>query len=63
MFELIKKVAKYSKHERIMRVIEIAVKGDNATPYEECELMIIQFIRQHNGEIDEIIESRKTNPL
>ena len=51
MLELVKKIANYSKTERIQRLIEISVKGQNADPFEAMESMMIQFIREQNGEI------------
>ena len=54
MKAIIEKVKKLSKSERILRLIAISVKGNNALPYELIELELIQFIRENNGEIDEV---------
>ena len=59
MLEIVKRIAKYSKTERIQRLIEISVKGENATAFEQMECMMIQFIRQENGEIDEVKKNRE----
>lgn len=63
MKELLIKVGKYSYKERITRLIEIGVKGNNATPLEFLELTIIQGIRETNGEIDAVRRSRENEPL
>jgi len=54
MLELIKRIAGYGKTERIQRLIEISVRGENATPFEVMETTMIQFIREQNGEIAEV---------
>lgn len=54
MLELLKRIAIYSKTERIQRLIEISVKGANADSFEQMECMMIQFIREQNGEIAEV---------
>jgi len=59
MLELVKKIANYSKTERIQRLIEISVKSENATTIEQMEHMIIQFIREQNGEIVEVKKMNK----
>jgi len=59
MLELVKKIANYSKTERIQRLIEISVKGQNADPFEAMESMMIQFIREQNGEIAEVKRMNK----
>ena len=59
MLELIKRIANYSKTERIQRLIEISVKGENASPFEQMECMMIQFIREQNGEIAEVKRMNK----
>jgi len=56
--DLINKIANYSKHERIIRLIEISVKA-NPTLLEQMEVATIQTIRQVNGEIDEVIKQRE----
>ena len=61
MKELIQKVANYSKVDRIKRVIEISVKGQNDNPFEMIELSMIQAIRETNGECDEVRNSRENN--
>ena len=61
MKELIKKVSSYSKVERIKRVIEISVKGENVNPFEMIELSIIEAIRESNGECDEVRKSREND--
>jgi hypothetical protein len=61
MKELIQKVANYSKVERIKRIIEISVKGENANPFEMIELSMIQAIRESNGECDEVRKSREND--
>ena len=53
MKELIKRIAGYSKTERLQRLITIGVK-DNPNPFEIIEQQMIQLIRQENGEIDEV---------
>lgn len=62
MTELIKKVGGYSKTERIKRLIEIAVKSENASPTEMLEHSLIQAIRETNGECDEVRKSRENDP-
>jgi len=59
MLELVKKIANYSKTERIQRLIEISIKGQNADPFEAMESMMIQFIREQNGEIAEVKRMNK----
>jgi len=59
MLELVKKIANYSKTERIQRLIEISVNAENATPFEQMESMMIQFIREQNGEIAEVKRMNK----
>jgi hypothetical protein len=59
MIETIKKIAKYSQSERIKRLIEITIKGENISPLEQIEVMVIQFIREQNGEIDEVKRNRE----
>jgi len=61
MKELIKKVSSYSKTERIKRLIEISVKGENVNPFEMIELSMIQAIRESNGECDEVRKSREND--
>ena len=62
MLELIKKrIAGYSKTERIQRLIEISVKGENADPFEQMECMMIQFIREQNGELEKVRKQREFN--
>ncbi len=58
MSQIIQKVKVLSKSERIIRLIQIAAKGDSAMPHELIELELIQGIRQANGEIDKIKKSR-----
>lgn len=53
MKELIKKVAGYSKTERIQRLIELSVNA-NGSPFDIMEVSLIQSIRESNGEIAEV---------
>lgn len=62
MIQIIKKVAGYSKADRIKRLIEISVKGENASPMEMLEHAMIQSIRETNGECDEVRKSRENDP-
>jgi|688.fasta_scaffold20377_15 adenylyl- and sulfurtransferase ThiI len=59
MKKITEQVAGYSYSERIKRIIEIAVKGENASPMEMFELELIQNIREANGECDEVRKSRE----
>ena len=61
MKELLIKIAGYSKTERIQRLIEISAKGENAHPFEQMEHLMIQFIREQNGEIAEVKKQREFN--
>ena len=56
---IIDKVKKLSKSERITRLIKILSKGNKAHPFEILEMELIQSIRENNGEIDEVKNSRK----
>jgi len=40
-------------------LIEISVKGQNIHPLESIEIMMIQFIREQNGEIAEVKRMNK----
>lgn len=62
MLDLVKKILSYSKHQRLMRLIELSVKqttGGDLNPFEDIEIMMIQFIRTENGEIEEVLKSRQ----
>ena len=62
MIQIIKQIARYSKAHRIKRLIEISVKGKNASPMEMLEHAMIQAIRETNGECDEVRKSRENDP-
>jgi hypothetical protein len=59
MLELIKRVAGYTKPERLQRLIELSVNGSSGIS--EMEIIMIQAIRERNGEIDEVIKQRERN--
>ena len=60
MLELLKRIIKYNKSQRLHRLIEIGAKGEFASPIEQLEVMMIQAIRDQNGEIDEVIKQRES---
>ncbi len=55
---LMDKIYKYSKQERILRIIEI-MSQPSQNIMEQMEVATIQSIRQINGEIDEVIKQRE----
>lgn len=59
--EMLNRIIKYSKIERIKRLIELAVKSEKgqADLIDETEMMLIQEIRKENGEIEEIQKERQ----
>jgi hypothetical protein len=56
----INNIAKMNKSERIKRLIEISVKEEISSidMNEMMEKVMIQTIRQENGEIDEVLKNR-----
>ena len=61
MNQLINKVAGYSKKQRIIRLIEISVKGENTNAFETLEYSMIQSIRESNGECNEVRQTTTHN--
>lgn len=59
MKEIFKRVLRYDKTQRLQRIIEIAVKGENASGLEQIELAAIQSIRYANGEIEEVVKNQQ----
>ena len=57
--EVLVKVNGYSHSQRIVRLIEIHVKGSNATFSEIIEHVLIQQIREKNGEIAAVKKSNE----
>lgn len=59
LVELSRKVAAYSKSERIVRIIEIEIEiKEKGNFLSFIELMMIQEIRTQNGEIEEVMKNR-----
>ncbi len=63
MKELIWRVFKYTKTQRIHRLIEIACKGEQASFMDILEQAMIQSIREQNGEIAEVSKFYETEIL
>lgn len=60
---IFRKALTMPKHERIIRIIEISVKGENASLSETIELAAMQAVRELNGEIEEVKQERNYHEL